>query len=588
MLLRVTQEAPAEAVAGIVGRVTAPYPMRGPDGRGGLLVPQEVFTSRLRYAMARVTTPVERVEQGLANRCTSAVLTVENGMGEFTVSGHAARVIGAHERVDEIARRLRREGDARTLAQLRSDIALDLMLFGQLPAQAGQWDPHTGKTGVGAELAAQSAALASGAVESGIFGAGRMALYANGARAGRLGGGAAGMSAEVGGDGAADCAVGDRGPGPFAAYATFSGALPPARVDVVVSLAALMGASEEPGSAACGGRQEWVAARFVREVAFTAGSTWRRLVTDPVTGHLVDLHVKGYQVAGDLRERVLARDRVSRVPGSMRPARSCDLDHDVAYALGGASSESNLSAKDRRGHNHKTRRTWRVRREPVVGGDIFWTTPAGRVYVTSPWDYRDPDPPTVEQMRANLARERRRYWTEEDLLAEEDTGDPRRSGPPSSQTWPPGSAWAGIAVGGAVDSRSFDATCDAPAEQDENSSDRSEVRPAPTHPIHAALPDGDAIDPADWGEDAWVLHDLDLNDIPARQAGESTADDSSKDAPQPAEGVSLDSEYERGLAALIEDAQDPQSLFIRPPKPARRPKPEPRRWERRDPGPPPF
>ncbi|WP_141397258.1 HNH endonuclease signature motif containing protein [Mobilicoccus massiliensis] len=580
-----------------------------------MLVPQEVFTSRLRYAMARVTTPVERVEQGLANRCTSAVLTVENGMGEFTVSGHAARVIGAHERVDEIARRLRREGDARTLAQLRSDIALDLMLFGQLPAQAGQWDPHTGKTGVGAELAAQSAALASGAVESGIFGAGRMALYANGARAGRLGGGAAGMSAEVGGDGAADCAVGDRGPGPFAAYATFSGALPPARVDVVVSLAALMGASEEPGSAACGGRQEWVAARFVREVAFTAGSTWRRLVSDPVTGHLVDLHVKGYQVAGDLRERVLARDRVSRVPGSMRPARSCDLDHDVAYALGGASSESNLSAKDRRGHNHKTRRTWRVRREPVVGGDIFWTTPAGRVYVTSPWDYRDPDPPTVEQMRADLARERRRYWTEEDLLAEEDAGDPRRSGPPSSQTWPPGSGWAGsawggTAAGGRVDSTSFDATRDGESDRGETSAPAApSLHPAPStlhpascqgdpassalDPAPSTTPVDDVIDPADWGEDAWVLHDLDLTepaDTHAGRAGEAIGATASEDRSEAAQWLYLDSDYERGLAALIEDAQDPQPLFIRRPKPTRKPKPEagPAPWERPDPGPPPF
>ena len=49
-------------------------------------------------------------------------------------------------------------------------------------------------------------------------------------------------------------------------------------------------------------------------------------------------------------------------PGSTRPAVFCDTDHDTDYAAGGPSSEANLSAKNRRGHNHKTHRRWKSER----------------------------------------------------------------------------------------------------------------------------------------------------------------------------------------------------------------------------------
>ena len=84
----------------------------------------------------------------------------------------------------------------------------------------------------------------------------------------------------------------------------------------------------------------------------------------------------------------------------MRPAALCDTDHDVDYAEGGASSESNASAKNRRGHNHKTTKRWSSRREPEVHGSITWTTGTGRSYVTTPFDHRDPTPTRDENWRA--------------------------------------------------------------------------------------------------------------------------------------------------------------------------------------------
>lgn len=318
---------PVEAVTQIVERVVAPYPARSVHGVGGLLVPHEIFTNRLSRLVARHSTDEKRHRDALEQRTVSATVDPFDGTGEFRVTGHAARVAGAVERVDEIARRLRAEGDARTLRQLRSDVALDLVLFGHLPGDA----------------------CLEGAARPG-----RSAL--------------------------GEC------------RASFSGTLPPARVHVSVSLSSLLGVTDEPGTLDAAGRQEWLSAQVVRDAAVAAGSTWWRLVTDPATGYLADLSTQAYAVTGHLRERITARDRISRAPGRARPARLCDLDHEIDFADGGPSSEANLSAKDRRSHNHKTRGTWTTHREPTPTGELTWTTPTGRTYATTPWDYRDLDP----------------------------------------------------------------------------------------------------------------------------------------------------------------------------------------------------
>lgn len=307
------------AMRRVVDEVLAPWQVDR-DGtardEGGLAVPQAVFSYRLGRAVAAVTTTRRRQKAALDRRDVVAHVDPGEGSGAFVVTGHLARVAGATQRIESIARRLRREGDARTLAHLRSDIALDLLLHGEL---------------------------------------------------------ASSLPPEV-----------------AAGYATFAGALPPARVDVTVSAATLLGVSDQPGSLRVAGREEHVAAPLVRDLAYRAGSIWRRIVTDPATGYMADYSSTRYEVTGHLRERVFVRDHVSRVPGSMRPAQVCDTDHDVDFAEGGASSESNLSAKNRRGHNHKTHRRWRTDRGPDVHGRIMWTTGTGRTYDTTPFDHRDP------------------------------------------------------------------------------------------------------------------------------------------------------------------------------------------------------
>jgi hypothetical protein len=52
------------------------------------------------------------------------------GTGSLLVTGEAGRICAAIGRVDHLARQLRAAGDPRTLRQLRSDVALDLLLYG--------------------------------------------------------------------------------------------------------------------------------------------------------------------------------------------------------------------------------------------------------------------------------------------------------------------------------------------------------------------------------------------------------------------------------------------------------------------------
>jgi len=79
-----------------------------------------------------------------------------------------------------------------------------------------------------------------------------------------------------------------------------------------------------------------------------------------------------------LRRLVEFRDQRCTGPGCRRPARWCDLDHEVEYAKGGPTSEHNLSAKSRRCHLAR-HHGWSVDRDPR-SGTTTWTSPDGQAY----------------------------------------------------------------------------------------------------------------------------------------------------------------------------------------------------------------
>ena len=165
------------------------------------------------------------------------------------------------------------------------------------------------------------------------------------------------------------------------------------RVDVTISCATLAGLDEQPGwLAGCGP----IGAEVARDLA--ADGTWRRLLTDPVTGTVTDVGVTRYAPPARLAELVRVRDGTCRWYGCRLPAVRCDLDHTVPFP-DGPTAERNLADLCRGHHRLKTHTTWRVHHDP--GGVLTWTSPAGQHVITHPWP-QEPDPvtPTPATTRA--------------------------------------------------------------------------------------------------------------------------------------------------------------------------------------------
>lgn len=188
-------------------------------------------------------------------------------------------------------------------------------------------------------------------------------------------------------------------------------------LQVTVAATTLLGLDETPGELAGYGP---LPADVVRRLAHDA--TWRRLLTDPADGSLLDRGTRAYRPGVVLGEHVTARDVTCTFPGCVRPARSCELDHiapfrhprddepargpDAGAGTGAddpderQTSAANLHAACKRHHDLKTEGHWRVARTP--GGGITWTSAAGITYAHHPqpvlvdaraWQHAPPPPP---------------------------------------------------------------------------------------------------------------------------------------------------------------------------------------------------
>lgn len=150
-------------------------------------------------------------------------------------------------------------------------------------------------------------------------------------------------------------------------------------INVTVALSTLVGQDDEPGWLDGYGP---ITAGYARQLAHDPSGTWRRLVTDPIDGQLLDYGATRYRPPRRLSDHVIARDGECAFPFCTHRARRSDLDHVVAYPRGSTSAE-NLQPLHRRHHNAKTEAGWQVRREGSTGG-TRWISPAGRHYRTDP------------------------------------------------------------------------------------------------------------------------------------------------------------------------------------------------------------
>lgn len=125
-----------------------------------------------------------------------------------------------------------------------------------------------------------------------------------------------------------------------------------------------------------GGRSAPVPALLARALA--AGGTWRRIVTDPLSGAVLDVGRTRYRPPAALADLVRARDRSCAHPGCEIPARRCDIDHLRPWARGGTTSLDNLTVLCEAHHRLKHTPGWSLVR--LDDGALQWRTPSGARY----------------------------------------------------------------------------------------------------------------------------------------------------------------------------------------------------------------
>ncbi|WKR21599.1 hypothetical protein AIF0345_1522 [Actinomyces israelii] len=133
-----------------------------------------------------------------------------------------------------------------------------------------------------------------------------------------------------------------------------------------------------PVGASLGGRGRSVPVPAAVARALAAGGTWRRLVTDPLSGAVTDVGRTRYRPPAALADLVRARDASCTHPGCERPARGCEIDHVRPWAEGGTTSLENLTCLCRAHHRLKHTPGWALTRTP--DGALVWRTPTGARY----------------------------------------------------------------------------------------------------------------------------------------------------------------------------------------------------------------
>ena len=154
-----------------------------------------------------------------------------------------------------------------------------------------------------------------------------------------------------------------------------------------LSLDTYLGLNENPGQLAGHGP---IPASLAREILAGPDTVLRRILTDPRTGHVLDVGRTRYRPTAAIRDFVQIRDQTCRRPGCCRPAQACELDHTLDWQHGGHTSVANLAGFCDRDHALKDRPGWHF--HTTNTGTIHITTPAGMTYRSEPPALHDPHP----------------------------------------------------------------------------------------------------------------------------------------------------------------------------------------------------
>lgn len=304
----------------------------------------------------------ERKDRGRA----VAVQPEPDGMATLRVFLPAAAATGVYAVLDQHARGCG-SADPRGMDARRADALVDLVLR------------DTGLVSQGTGAVRAGAGRAAGARDA--AGTPRVAGTAGTARA-------AGATHPLGVPGEASGPAG--GPMPTVAGVV---AAPPdgspfvrntvrVHIHVTVPLDTLTGAGDEPAELAGHGP---IPAADARALAFDPGSVWDRLVTDPVSGAVLEYGTTRYRPPERLARFVRARHGTCGHPGCRTAAHRCDIDHVVPFGADrgdGPTCAGNTCPLCRSHHRLKHMPGWHVTLR--TDGTTVWTTPSGHTYTAPP------------------------------------------------------------------------------------------------------------------------------------------------------------------------------------------------------------
>lgn len=151
-----------------------------------------------------------------------------------------------------------------------------------------------------------------------------------------------------------------------------------ATLNLTVPFTTLIGIGDEPGLLHDYGLVHPAVARRI-----AAEATWRRVLTDPATGAVLDFGTTRYAPPQHLAEHVIARDVTCRFPTCNWTSDACHLDHTIPFGpSGGPTSHTNLGSLHDRHHYDKTHHGFEVRQ--LSPGEFVINTPGGLTYHVDP------------------------------------------------------------------------------------------------------------------------------------------------------------------------------------------------------------
>jgi hypothetical protein len=161
-------------------------------------------------------------------------------------------------------------------------------------------------------------------------------------------------------------------------------------IQVVVAADTLLRLDDEPAHLVGYGP---ITAETARRLAADESGTWRRLLTDPDTGQLLDISADRYRPSRRLRDYTSARDGVCAFPTCNQPGYRCEFEHIKPYQQGGRTCRSNAALACRRRNLSKAGTGWRYHRNH--DDTLTWTTNTGHHHTSHPPQRWNSHPPRV-------------------------------------------------------------------------------------------------------------------------------------------------------------------------------------------------